>query len=118
MSALPQNPRRAAAWPARTKYPKSIQHSDGSVRILKPASNNRKLGGTAKSDRITRGPHSGALFLAWTGIERSAGGGCPASCPFLTDGSDGPSCYGDAMALAHRFRCNKSVQLNIKRELR
>ena len=71
-----------------TRYQKSIRSVDGNT-ILKPGSNNKKLG-----FKITSKKWRGKKLYSLTLIERET---CPISCHHWND------CYGDNMPFAHRF---------------
>ena len=71
-----------------TRYQKSIRSVDGNT-ILKPGSNNKKLG-----FKITSKRWKGKKLYSLTLTERET---CPTSCHHWDD------CYGDNMPFAHRF---------------
>ena len=71
-----------------TIYQKSIRSVDGNT-VLKPGSNNKKLG-----FKITSKRWKGKRLYSLTLTERDT---CPTSCHHWND------CYGDNMPFAHRF---------------
>lgn len=71
-----------------TKYPKSVKPLEG-VTLLKPGSNNKKLGWNVTAKRW-----KGAKLFSLTLVERRT---CPTSCHHWDD------CYGNNMPFAHRF---------------
>ena len=71
-----------------TRYQKSIRSVDGNT-VLKPGSNNKKLGFKVTSKRW-----KGKRLYSLTLVERET---CPVSCHHWND------CYGDNMPFAHRF---------------
>jgi len=73
-----------------TIYPKSIKSPlDPRYKLLKPGTNNKKLGGI-----ITANKWTGKRMFSLTLIERDT---CPESCHHWDD------CYGNNMPFAHRF---------------
>ena len=73
-----------------TRYPKSIKSPlDPRYKLLKPGTNNKKLGGI-----ITAKKWTGKRMYSLTLTERDT---CPTSCHHWDD------CYGNNMPFAHRF---------------
>ena len=72
-----------------TRYQKSIKDPSGDLRVLKPGSNNKKLG-----FKITAPKWKGKRLYSLTLVERET---CPISCHHWDD------CYGNNMPFAHRF---------------
>jgi len=73
-----------------TQYPKSIKSPiDKKYKLLKPGTNNKKLGGI-----ITAKKWTGKRMFSLTLVERVT---CPESCHHWED------CYGNNMPFAHRF---------------
>jgi len=82
-----------AVTEGRTLFPKQIREPLHHISpILKPASNNTKLGG--KNNIITKGTWKGFPLFSLTLPERST---CPNTCERWQE------CYGNAMPFAHRF---------------
>ena len=73
-----------------TRYPKSIKTPlDSRYKVLKPGTNNKKLGGIVTAKKWT-----GKRMYSLTLTERDT---CPTSCHHWDD------CYGNNMPFAHRF---------------
>ena len=72
-----------------TMYPKGIKSPESKTHVLKPGSNNAKLGYVLKSAK-----HKGKRMYSLTLTERAT---CPSSCAHWND------CYGNNMPFAHRF---------------
>ena len=77
------------AMKTTTKYPKSIKPTLPTSKLLKPGSNNKKLGWN-----VTARKWKGAKLFSLTLTERAT---CPTSCHHWDD------CYGNNMPFAHRF---------------
>jgi len=75
-----------------TRYQKSIKEPHGDLKILKPGSNNKKLGFKVTSKKWTR-----KKLYSLTLVERET---CPTTCFHWND------CYGNNMPFAHRFSTN------------
>ena len=75
-----------------TVYPKSIK-SVNDFAVLKPGSNNKKLG-----FKISSNKWKGKRLFSLTLVERET---CPTSCHHWDD------CYGNNMPFAHRFSTNR-----------
>lgn len=84
-----------------TIYQKSIRSVDGN-KVLKPGSNNKKLG-----FKITSKKWKGKRLFSLTLIERET---CPLSCHHWDD------CYGNNMPFAHRFDSSNESELENKIE--
>jgi hypothetical protein len=82
-------------------YQKSLR-DPGSARLLKPGSNNAKLG-----FKITSRNWKGKRLYSLTLEERTT---CPESCHHWDD------CYGNNMPFAHRFR-TPNIDLFLEREI-
>ena len=72
-----------------TRFQKSIKAPQSAKNILKPGSNNKKLGFNIKSKRW-----AGSKLYSLTLVERET---CPRSCHHWDD------CYGNNMPFAHRY---------------
>ena len=72
-----------------TSYQKSIKDPQGDLKVLKPGSNNKKLG-----YNITCSQWKGKKLYSLTLVERET---CPTTCFHWHD------CYGNNMPFAHRF---------------
>ncbi len=72
-----------------TMYPKGIKAPASKTHVLKPGSNNAKLGFILKAKS-----HKGKRMYSVTLTERAT---CPTSCQHWDD------CYGNNMPFAHRF---------------
>ena len=70
-------------------YPKGIKAPESKTHVLKPGSNNAKLGYI-----LTSAKHTGKRMYSLTLTERAT---CPTSCQHWDD------CYGNNMPFAHRF---------------
>ena len=75
-----------------TRYLKSIKSVWDTLHVLKPGSNNKKLGW-----KVSRGRHKGKRIFSLTLTERET---CPTSCHHWAD------CYGNNMPFAHRYNVN------------
>ena len=84
----------------KSRYQKSLR--DPRTGLLKPGSNNKKLG-----FRITRGKWAGKKLYSLTLEERTT---CPESCHHWDD------CYGDNMPFAHRYKI-QNIDLFLHREI-
>ena len=82
-------------------YQKSLR-DPGSARMLKPGSNNAKLG-----FKITSPKWKGKRLYSLTLEERTT---CPASCHHWDD------CYGNNMPFAHRFK-TPNIDLFLEKEI-
>ena len=72
-----------------TRFQKSIKNPSDSANVLKPGSNNKKLGYNVTSNRW-----KGKKLYSLTLVERET---CPTSCHHWVD------CYGNNMPFAHRY---------------
>ena len=72
-----------------TRFQKSIKNASDSANVLKPGSNNKKLGFNVTSKRW-----AGKKLYSLTLVERET---CPTSCHHWED------CYGNNMPFAHRY---------------
>ena len=91
-----------AALEGRTKYPKSVKPID-SGNVLKPGSNNKKLG-----FNITSKVWNGKKLFSLTLEERKT---CPKSCHHWND------CYGNNMPFAHRYPFGEALESRIDVEI-
>ena len=96
----PSCPDTIAPMKTRSRYQKSLK--DPKTGLLKPGSNNKKLG-----FRITRGKWAGKKLYSLTLEERTT---CPESCHHWDD------CYGDNMPFAHRYK-TANIDLFLEREI-
>ena len=87
-----------------TLFPKSVRHVDNK-RILKPSSNNSKLG----EGLIIKGRWKGMPIYSLTLEERTT---CPSSC-LRWD-----TCYGNKMPFAHRFIVDCDFYDKLEKELK
>jgi hypothetical protein len=85
-----------------TRFQKSIKPIRN-VNVLKPGSDNIKLGGFVSAKKF-----NGFKIYQLTLIERET---CPASCTHWRD------CYGNGMPFSHRFRPGKELENRIEWEL-
>ena len=88
----------------RTLFSKNVKNPmENKTDILKPGSNNKKLGGF-----ISKGIWRGLPMFSLTLEERAT---CPLSCAHYKD------CYGNNMIYAHRFQAGEDLENRLEIEL-
>ncbi len=102
MKLRPENP---ALTEKRTIHPKMRKEVTGKT-LLKPVSNNAKLGGGASI--VTKGKWRGYPMFSLTLEERAT---CPPYCHHWMD------CFGNNMAFAHRFVAGPELEAKIQEEV-
>lgn len=102
MLLKPNNPASVEGRTIHTKMRKSAND----VKILKPASNNTKLG--KRSNIITKGKWINMPMFSLTLEERAT---CPRTCHHWQD------CYGNNMGFAHRIIHNDDFENKLKQEI-
>jgi len=88
---------------AGTKFPSTRRVIDETTRVLKPGSNNRKLGAW-----VSKGAWIGMPIYSLTLEERAT---CPRSC------ENYDRCYGNNMPFAHRFEQGPALEAQLDIEL-
>lgn len=103
MKLRPQHP---ALHEKQTIHPSRVMPVTSNSRLLKPASDNRKLGNG--NSYIRKGRWSGFPLYSLTLEERAT---CPTSCNHWAD------CYGNGMLFAHRFEHGPKLTRKLESEL-
>lgn len=100
------NPNHPALHEKRTIHPSRVMPVKDDSRLLKPASENRKLGNG--NSVIFKGKWRGFPLYSLTLQERAT---CPKTCDHWDD------CYGNGMLFAHRFDHGPKLVAKLESEL-